>query len=347
MKYHFSEEDMIYEGQNWNNHSSKTILQYALGALLYTPATSARIGEDICSGRYPEIKAWALCLEDAIHDQSVAQAEEQLVVTLQEVASAVREDRLGIDQVPLLFVRVRNPEQMLAIFERIKDFSVVLTGFIAPKFEPSNMTAFGQALQEINGHDLPHPLYLMPTLESKCVIDLATRSQTLQAIKASLDQIAPWILNIRVGGNDFCNQFGVRRGKQEPIYDIGLINQVLVDILNVFSRDYVVSAPVWEYFGVQEDYSWQVGLQEELRLEKINGFVGKTAIHPSQLKTIQRAYVVDERDYLDALQVLNWDDQVLGVQKGALEKRMNEAKVHSAWAAKVMALSEVYGVKRG
>ena len=57
------------------------------------------------------------------------------------------------------------------------------------------------------------------------------------------------VLNIRVGGNDFSNMYGLRRNINQNIYEIGVIRDILVNIINVFGADFVVSGPVWEYFG--------------------------------------------------------------------------------------------------
>ena len=84
-----------------------------------------------------------------------------------------------------------------------------------------------------------------------------------------------FVLNVRVGGNDFCNEFAARRHYDQMIYDIIPISQLLGDILTVFAREYVVSGPVWEFFS-SDNEEWKTGLKRELSLDKLNGFVGKT-----------------------------------------------------------------------
>lgn len=151
-------------------------------------------------------------------------------------------------------------------------------------------------------------------------------------------------LNIRVGGNDFCAAYGLRRNSRQTIYEIGVVNSALTDILTVFGTDYVVSAPVWEYFENDRDDTWKQGLERELALDKLNGFMGKTAIHPSQIPIIHRAMAVSAADYEDARRILHWDQKAVGVQKSGGGDRMNEVKVHAKWAEKIMTLSKVYGV---
>lgn len=345
MKYHFEELDMYQQGIELSTETPKEILQYAVGALLYTPASYPKIVETLSMQAYPDLKSWAFCLEDSLTDQAADQAAEQLVDSLKRLAAAVQSGHCAQDQLPLLFIRVRSAQQMAALFDQLADIDWLLCGFIAPKFERSNMTAYMQALREINAQS-SHTLYLMPILESPAIIHQESRLAELLAVKAALDDAGDLILNVRVGGNDFCNLFGLRRGIDQEIYQIGVIADVLVDILNIFGRDYVVSGPVWEYFGTEEDAAWQQGLERELKNDLLNGFIGKTAVHPTQLGPIQRSLIVTEADYLDAQQILNWQDSALGVRKGVQIERMNEQRVHQQWARKILALAKVYGVKR-
>lgn len=90
-------------------------------------------------------------------------------------------------------------------------------------------------------------------------------------------------MNIRVGGNDFSNLYGLRRNEHQNIYEIGVIRDILANIINVFADTYVVSGPVWEYFKKGSDTAWEKGLRKEIELDLLNGFIGKTCIHPSQL----------------------------------------------------------------
>ena len=127
--------------------------------------------------------------------------------------------------------------------------------------------------------------------------------------------------------------------------DKRLYRDIFVDIINIFSADYIISGPVWEYFGAKPDGLWDRGLERELELDKLNGFIGKTAIHPSQLPIIYESMKVKQSDYNDAIKIHTWDQSVLGVAKSEDGKRMNEVKVHGRWAEKILALADVYGIK--
>lgn len=186
---------------------------------------------------------------------------------------------------------------------------------------------------------------MMPILESEDIVDYATRPSVLIQLKQKIDDMKDHVLNVRVGGNDFSNAFGVRRHIDETIYDILPVSQLLCDILTVFSRDYVVSGPVWEYYSSNND-EWAIGLKRELKYDVLNGFVGKTVIHPNQIPVVVDSLKVKKQDYDDAMEILSWrDDSALLVGGSAQKERMNEVNTHLRWAKRVASLAAVYGVQ--
>lgn len=315
------------------------LLPYRVGALLYTPALTRGLAEKLLSRAYPGLTAMALCLEDSIADSAVAAAEEQLKITLEEIRQTV-----PADDRPLLFVRVRTPEHLQHVHQLLGSAAEILTGYILPKFDLGNAADYIAILKRIN--EGSKAFFIMPTLESGMVADPRTRVEALAAIREALAPVRQWVLNVRVGGNDFCNLFGVRRAVHQTIYDVGLVRDILVEILNVFSGEYVVSGPVWEYFGTDDAQPWAHGLRRELELDLLNGFIGKTAIHPTQLPVISEGLMVSRHDYDDALNILNWNESGLAVGKSADGQRMNEVKCHGRWARRIVARGMVYGVKK-
>jgi citrate lyase beta subunit len=224
---------------------------------------------------------------------------------------------------------------MIKVHELIGRYGL-LTGYIFPKFDMSNGREYFERLVSLGDG-----LYAMPIIESAAVADCIVRRENLGEIKSLADSYRDRILNIRVGGNDFCNLYGVRRSVSQTIYEAGTVRDILVDILNVFGGDYVVSAPVWEYFGEDEKGNWATGLKKEMAQDRLNGFVGKTAIHPYQLPVIDRAMRPSESDFKDAERILSWSGE-LAVGRG--EGRMNEVKCHLKWAERTALLGEIYGV---
>ena len=311
------------------------LLPYRVGGLLYTPALNPGIGEKIRTNAIPGLTSVALCLEDAVEDEALSDAERELCRTLRLLEDCER--------LPLLFVRVRSPQHLAKIHRMLGSSAELLCGYVLPKFDLGNAERYLELLDGLNARSAA-PVWCMPILESGMVANITHRRENLAQIKSVLDADRSRILNVRVGGNDFCNLFGIRRHADQTIYDVGVIRDILSDIVNVFGSDYVVSGPVWDYFGADPDGLWAQGLRREMELDLVNGFIGKTAIHPSQLPVIADCLRVRRSDYNDAAQILDWKPDGMGVRKSADGARMNERKCHVRWAKKTIALAEVFGV---
>lgn len=312
-------------------------LAFSVGGLLYSPASNPDIARHVLAGDWPCLTSMCLCLEDSIRDAAVEQAEAQLQRTLTELCRAEA-------PLPMLFVRVRSPEHLRRVHRRLGSAAEALTGYVFPKFDRTNAAGYLDALAALNA-GRARPLFAMPILESRAVAGIATRAGELTALRALLDARDEDILNIRVGGNDFCNLFGLRRTARQTVYDLGVVRDILADIVNVFSDDYVVSGPVWEYYGRAPDAPWAEGLRRELALDLANGFFGKTAIHPAQLPVIHDSLKVSAEDAADAERILNWSDATLAVSGGAGAGRMNEVKCHGRWAERVSIRASIYGIR--
>ena len=320
------------------NH--ETEMKYGVGTLLYCPALNKRLAEHIRNGNIATPYSVCICLEDSIADSAVPAAEEQTVRTLEKLRDFSRNEKFYF---PKIFIRVREPAQVKRIFTKIGDLSELVTGVVFPKYSPANAADYNAALRSAN-ENTPHRLYMMPIIESHDVLDILTRRDALFRIREAVREMGGDVLNIRVGGNDFCNKYGFRRTVSQSIYDICVIRSVMADIINVFSEEYVVSAPVWEYFG-EPGGEWQKGLENEAELDRLNGFFGKTSIHPCQVPIINESFKVTLADKLDAERVLSWKTDGVAVEKSSHGNRMNELKCHGRWAEKILIRAGIYGVK--
>lgn len=314
------------------------LLNYSVGPLLYCPAANKTAADSIIEKKFGQNYSLALCLEDTIDDSRVGEAEQILLRTFRTLAQAHSKREFYL---PKIFIRVRNPEQIPFLYEQLGESRTLLTGFIVPKFSLDNADAYIGKLLQVNA-SAPSPVYLMPILENPVMIHLKHRYEILYGIQEKLDQIKDLVLNIRVGGNDLCHAFGFRRQVTETIYDIYPIANILSDIMTVFGTEYILSGPVFEYYNGSQ---WEQGLEKELQKDRLNGFVGKTVIHPKQIAVVNRAYMVSRSDYEDALSILDWEPgSILRVSGSTAGSRMNEYKTHYNWAKKVMALSQAYGI---
>ena len=244
--------------------------------------------------------------------------------------------------IPKIFVRVRECEQICSIMKKLGKAQCLVTGFIIPKFIPETADEYIDEIIKINKL-YKRTIYMMPILESQAMVDLRERYDVLYGIRDKLKRIEPLVLNIRVGGNDLCKQFGFRRHSNESIHDIKPVSNIFSDIVTVFGLDYVISGPVWEYFnGSNQD----TGLKNEIVGDILCGFIGKTVIHPNQIEVVHNAYKVSLKDLQDANSILNWSTNSASLVAGSQAKeRMNEYKTHCIWAEKVRILADVFGVK--
>lgn len=353
MKYIQPDVNYTVEPQSFTKDSSKEVLQYAVGGLLYMPASNIKIADKIISGKYNFIKSIVLDLEDSLGDDMVGFGQRSIVSIISAISKAVDDGKLEYSNVPLIFVRVRAFGQMNEVLKLLGNGIKYITGFNIPKFSKKNcdgyISEFKQVLDTIRKKFTNESinLYIMPIIEDKETLYRQLRMENLLYVNNALREISCNVLNIRVGGADFCSVFGVRRSINDSIHDIGAVKSILNDIINVFGKNYIVSGPVWEYFenkDNKEDTRWLTGLNTEIYKDKLNGFIGKTCIHPSQCAYVQKSLIVNREDYDDAVSILGMNVNTIGVKKGVAGNRMNEAKTHTNWARKIIGLSIVYGV---
>lgn len=346
------------------------------------PATRSEVAEEIKNGKHEGLTTVILDLEDAIGDQQVGQAEQSLAQQLLQLLSYVRTGMMSEQQLPLLFVRVRSVEQLERLLNGLGESLSLLTGFVLPKFSSDNGRAYFALIAEYNrnmhtgaGSESNMPvLYGLPILESSKIIHRETRWNELLSIKEILDEYQEYVLNVRIGATDFSSLYGLRRSPDITIYEIAVIRDCIADIINLFGRvgsNYVISGPVWEYFSHRErvfkpqlrvspfedalgkpgrhlrlDFISDAvdGLIREVMMDKENGIIGKTIIHPSHIKPVQAMYAVTHEEYMDALEIVERNDGSLGVFKSTYANKMNEIKPHLNWAHRIINRSKVYGV---
>lgn len=351
--------------ENFNKYTDRELLQYCLGATMYMPGTKDFLPK-ILNCAMPGLTTIVFCFEDACAESEVPVAEENVLRTLDAISTAIDNGTLNQDDVPLIFCRVRNQEQFVSFSERLTPhMAKALTGINFPKFNSENGDAYFAHLKKLST-ELGEILYGMPIIEDPRVAYKESRMQELMSIRAILNKYYDMVLQIRVGGTDFSSCFGVRRGVDYSIYDIMTVRECLVDILNVFTRnnEFVVSGPVWEYFRASkammfeelprhtlDDYLMKRkplvnhevdGLMREVILDKANGFVGRTVIHPTHIKFVNALQAVTREEYADAVQILSSSEG--GVHKGQNANKMNEIKPHTNWATKVTMRARAFGV---
>ncbi|MFC5664091.1 HpcH/HpaI aldolase/citrate lyase family protein [Kitasatospora misakiensis] len=362
--------------------SDAAVLATALGATLYSPATRPTLRTDIRKQAAQGVVSMVLCLEDAIADHEVPAAEANLVARLGELWTEVAEgaDATGTStghtqDLPLIFIRVRTAAQLTDLAGRLGPAIGLLTGFVLPKFTEETGGEFLEALATAEAAT-GRRLFAMPVLESPELAHLETRRDQLFGIARLLDKYRERVLAVRLGVTDLCSAYGLRRSPDLTAYDVALVASVIGDVVNVLGRadgtGFTVTGPVWEYFPVQERmFKPQLrrtpfaeaepsreavrqriiehdldGLIREIELDRANGLLGKTCIHPSHVPAVHALSVVTHEEYSDAHDILQQERGGGGVLRSAYTNKMNEAKPHRAWAERVLLRAEVFGVAR-
>ncbi len=351
--------------------SAPELLAVALGGTLYTPANRPHLVKDVIRQRDLGCVSMVLCLEDSIADAEVPAAEENVIAALLELARSP-------DPLPLLFVRVRTPGQLLSVARRAGAATSVLTGFVIPKFDNESgvAAAFLDALHLVQSElgldgstDGRRRLRIMPILESPAVIHVVTRAAALTNIHTLLDANREDILSVRIGATDMSSAFGLRRSRDLTIYDVTVVANVIGDIVNILGRPdggFVISGPVWEHYSNTERVLRPqlratpfVGPQEkelrqrimtanldtlirEIELDLANGLLGKTVIHPAHVALVHAMSVVSHEEYLDAVAIAG--NVTGGAAASPYGNKMNEMKPHQTWARRTLLRADAFGV---
>lgn len=225
--------------------SPARLLAAALGATLYSPATRPRLADDVLKQAGRGVVSMVLCLEDSIDDADVGPGEENLVCQLTAL------DDLPDADLPLLFIRVRTPEQIPDLVRRLGPAVRQLSGFVLPKFTEERGIPFLEALATAEAES-GRRLFAMPVLESPELLYRESRVETLEGISRAIDKYRERVLALRLGVTDFCSSYGLRRGPDMTAYDVQIVASVIADVVNMLGRadgtGFTVTGPVWEYF---------------------------------------------------------------------------------------------------
>ncbi|MDR7081818.1 citrate lyase beta subunit [Arthrobacter ginsengisoli] len=353
--------------------SDPGLLAVALGATLYSPATRSSLAQGIRKQAGAGCLSTVVCLEDAVPDEEVPAAEENLLAALAELS----QDDPG--ELPLIFIRCRTPEQLLDVGRRAGDALRVVYGFVLPKFEneTGRGRAFLAALQLLNeeagrtGASAEQALRAMPIIEDLSTTHLESRVRVLTDNLALVEEFRELVLCVRIGATDMSSAFGLRRSRDLTIYNVKVVANIIGDVVNIFGRPddgWVISGPVWEHFVNTErvlrpqlrstpfEAANEAGLRKrilmdnldglirEIELDLANGLLGKTVIHPSHVPVVHAMCVVSHEEYLDALDIAGSAGG--GVQASSYGNKMNELKPHRAWAERTLLRARAFGVAR-
>jgi citrate lyase beta subunit len=281
---------------------------YRLGASLYVPAIHQRVEAALAGRAFPGVRSLIACTEDSISKGDVETAMRRLADCLPRLPFR--------DQGPLRFLRPRNAAvlgEMLALpaIDRVH-------GFVLPKIDADTLEPYERMLKR-------HDFWLMPTLETSAVFDpLALRDLRERLLSPGLKR---HVLALRIGGNDLLKMLGLKRMRGVSIYStpLGALIPQLVLAFRPFG--FPLTAPVFDMIDDEATLAAEVAQDVQM------GLIGKTAIHPSQVKVIERGLAVSEQEIEAARQILTPRREAVFKHNGA----MLERAVHAPWAETVIA----------
>lgn len=293
----------------------KQISPYAAGSTLYVPSTAWNFMENILKGKYSFLPSVTLCLEDSIREDEVPEG----MVCIARFLEAAR----SVDGLPAIFLRPRNSGNLAALLEQGGLEQVA--GYVLPKFDSASLPAWEACLRHV-------PAWWQPTLETADTFDpLAMRCLAENLLQSPCRER---ILVLRIGGNDLQHLLGVRRDRRRPLYD-GPLGSTLAMLATTFlPRGFALSAPVFE---ILDDADL---LLQELELDIMHGFCGKTAIHPGQMHSIRDAFRVASEDVRSAQAILSSEKAIF-----RLDNAMCEPATHSRWAKNILERQKIFGEK--
>ena len=340
------------------------LLGAALGATLYCPATRTNLAEDITRRARDGMVSVVVCLEDAVADEQLRSAETNAIAQLRELDA-------GAPDLPMIFIRVRAASQIPMILDGLGSASSVLAGFVVPKFTEDTGGAFLEQIVSA-GERLGRPIHVMPVLEAGEMIFAESRVDALLGARRLLEKYRDIVPAVRVGATDLSSAYGLRRPRELTVWNVRVVADALTDFVNVMGRadgGFVMTGPAWEYYSATERlFKPQLretpfvahderrlraqliaaeldGLIREVMLDRANGLMGKTVIHPSHIAAVHALSVVAHEEYTDACDVLATRAHG-GAVASSYGNKMNESKPHTAWARRTVLRARAFGVAR-
>ena len=297
------------------NSAVKSFSPWQLGAPLYMPGNRQDILEIANGEKYPCLRSMIFCTEDAVSSADLESCIQHLGECLQDFNVATPQYR---------FIRARNPE-VLGRLLQLPNIDKI-DGFVLPKFTDAVFDAYFTQLQGT-------AFKIMPTLETKEVFNINAMTALCERLLQT--DLLENILMLRVGGNDLLNLLGLRRERSSTIYETPL-GHIIAQLVTIFKPyGFALSAPVFEY--LDDPFT----LLKEMQIDLAYGLIGKTAIHPTQVPTIESAYKVNHEDYEMALSICHTEAPAVFRMHNA----MCEVATHQHWAENIINRQQCYGTK--
>lgn len=338
-----AEKIFLKKPGSFNKNTDLDILRYAVGPLLYIPAVNRKVLNKLSDFKIDSMSSVTICLEDSVGNNGETEAIRNMEETLEKINTGIHENSEFKDNLPLIFIRPKNLEQMEKFKDVLQKHKNILTGIVIPKADSIILENFINKLDEYGCENF----YVMPIIETIEFTNTLSKEKALKDFFDTAVRFKERILNIRIGVTDILGSYGLRRNKTLTIYDNIVFNNFSYDMLSVFGGrkeiDIPISGGVSEFYNLKNKEILKAYFRE-IDIDVMNGFIGKTVIHPLQALCYQAKMAVSYEDYEDALNIIKSREKVSGVSAGYRKERMNETNPHMKWAEKILKLAEIYGV---
>jgi hypothetical protein len=126
-----SDKELLFHKQPvlFTKDSPKELLQASLGATIYSPSIRPELLKDVKKMYAKGASSVVICLEDAIPDERLEEGEQNVHKLLLELDRLTSEEK---EELPLLFLRPRDPSHLWKVFLQNGELLRHLTGFAFP-----------------------------------------------------------------------------------------------------------------------------------------------------------------------------------------------------------------------
>ena len=287
-----------------------------LGATLYVPATHKSM-LDIANGiKYPDLRSVVFCLEDAIKEDEVMLA----IQNISKMLSSFKRSKIKV------FIRPRDIDNLKKLL-KLKNIEKI-DGFSLAKFGLKNMKKYFKILNKIK-----EDYHIMPVIESIDLFDIKNLKKIRNFL---LLQTKHNIITLRIGGQDMFNFIGLKKDCKSSIHDFHTSSQVFANLLMVFKPfRFNISAPIYNCLENLDFFKNEV--QRDLK----EGFFGKTLIHPKQIAITNNCYKVTKDEYEEASQICDINSNAIFKYKD----NMCEPASHNSWAGIILQREKEFGIR--
>ncbi len=281
-----------------------------LGATLFVPASSKNLFKIINREKYIFLKSIVIDFEDGFDGDDIYNI-------VSDIDKTSKNDLIKL-------IRFQNYEMLKYYIHKFKLQNI--DGFVLPKFSLVDAQKYINLIISDNFKHL-----VSVSIEGNELFDI----EKLKKLKRFTDQIKVKVINIRFGAEDMFRQVSLRRDCTKSLFDYSIASSVIADILKTFKTDdYSVNGGVFRCFS--DDNNFIKDVQRDLS----EGLVGKTVIHPRQVKLFDEVYKVDKNEYDEAKKIATSSTKIANLNGTMLEKI-----TQNAWALNIIERAEIYGVK--